>query len=51
MFQFEMKTNMKIPEFPMGQKSGFSVNSKRSLLRGHFFITKPLLSTSVPELK
>lgn len=44
-FQFEMKTNMEIPEFPMGQKFYFSMNSRSylyweviSLLQSHCFL-------------
>ena len=44
-FQFEMKTHMKIPEFPTGQKFYFSMNSKSylyweviSLLQSHCFL-------------
>lgn len=45
LFQFEMKTNMKIPEFPMGRKFYFSMSSRKyihgeviSLLQKHCFL-------------
>lgn len=45
LFQFEMKTNMKIPEFPMGRKFSFSMSGRKyihwevvSLLQSHCFL-------------